>query len=272
LYPDFDYLPVPEELFVNRASHVFYTRELRDKYNVWLNIITKDGTFDEMYARWIGGSLPREEDIPRFELSGKNGTLKVVNTGNFPPFSYIDSNNEQVGFDAEMINRFAGYLGMNIEYAIMSYDGIVPYIASGRADMSACSFTVTDERSDALLFGAEFTKARAALIVPKSAAGQMTQKPRDYTDFAGKKIGGFTEWLKTGIERNLITDNRWKMVVNGLGVTMIIALFAQFFGTVFGSFVCWLLLRKNRFVSGVGKFYCGLIYRLPAVALLMVAY
>ena len=167
MYPDLECIPVPADVFVNRAAHVFRTEELRDQFDEWFEAITNDGTFDEIYNRWIGVSLPDDEDIPRFNLTGENGTLRINNTGNFPPFSYFDSNNELVGFDAEITNRFAAYMGMNAEYTMMSYDAIIPYVISGKADMSGCSFTVTDDRAESVLFGTQFAKACAVLIIPK---------------------------------------------------------------------------------------------------------
>ncbi|MCL2219906.1 MAG: amino acid ABC transporter permease [Chitinispirillia bacterium] len=92
------------------------------------------------------------------------------------------------------------------------------------------------------------------------------------TNAADKKENAFVSWVKTGVERNLVTDNRWKMIVDGLGVTMLIAVAAQFLGTVFGAFVCFLLMRKNRFLRGAAKFYCAIIRGMPMVVLLMIAY
>jgi len=83
---------------------------------------------------------------------------------------------------------------------------------------------------------------------------------------------GFIAWLETAIERNLITDNRWMLIANGLRVTLIIALMAQLFGTLFGFFVCFVITRKNRIVQLIGKLYCGLIHGTPIVVLLMITY
>ncbi len=189
LYSDMDYIPVPKEVFVNMASNVFNTEELRNQFNEWFKTIQEDGTFDEIYNRWIGVSLPDEKDIPRFELTGENGTLKVCNTGNFPPFSYSDSNNIPVGFDEEIVYRFAEHLGMDIEYSMMAYDAIIPYVNSGKADMSACSFTVTDDRSDSVIFGEPYMKAKAVLVVNKNDG---TAPVRDYSAFNGEDIAVIT--------------------------------------------------------------------------------
>ncbi len=191
-YPDLAYLPVPAEVFVNMAANVFLSEELRDRFNEWFESLLRNGTFDEIFNRWIGVSLPDEEDIPRFELTGENGTLRVCNTGSFPPFSYSDSKGEPVGFDEEIVRRFAQHLGMDVEYSAMSYDAIIPYVLSGKADMSGCSFSVTGERSESVLFGAPYMKAKAMLVVPKSGADSAPPAARDHTFFEGKDVAVMT--------------------------------------------------------------------------------
>ena len=193
MFPEFDYLWVDKEVFVNESAPVFYTAELRDAYNEWLAGVKADGTFDEIMSRWIGVSLPAQEDIPRFDFTGENGTLRVCNTGNYPPFSYFDANGRATGFDIDLMSRFALHLGMDMEVQIMSYDAIIPYVISGRADMSACQFTVTDERGESVLFGAPTIVTQSVLIVPKGAGASADEsRPLDYTAFAGKDIAVIT--------------------------------------------------------------------------------
>ena len=189
-FPEFDYLWVAEDFFVNKSAPVFHTAELRNKYNGWLAAIKADGTYAEIESRWIGASLPAQEDIPKIGLTGENGTLRVCDTGNYPPFTYFDENGSPTGYDYELISRFAQHLGMKPEITMMSYDGIIPCVNSGRADMSACVFTITGERGESTLFGAPTIVTRAVLIVPKGASN--AARPRDYTDFAGKNIAVIT--------------------------------------------------------------------------------
>jgi polar amino acid transport system substrate-binding protein len=166
LYNDFKYIEVPEYIYVNKAAHIFHTEELRDKYNIWLAGIIEDGTFEEIMNRWLGGSLPAFEDIPVFELTGENGTLRVCDTGNYPPLSYFE-NDELVGFDMEMAQRFALYLGKDIEYTIVEYNEIEDFIAAGRFDMSAATKGITDERTGRIVFGEPCLITDAVLIIKK---------------------------------------------------------------------------------------------------------
>jgi polar amino acid transport system substrate-binding protein len=165
-YEDFRYIDVPEYVYINKAAHIFHTEEMRNKYNSWFAGISADGTFDEILDRWLGGELPAFEDIPKFELTGENGTLRVCDTGNYPPLSYYE-NDVLVGFDIEMAQRFAQYLGMNLEVSIVDYDEIEGYIAAGRFDMSAATKAITDEREQTILFGEPSLITEAVLIAMK---------------------------------------------------------------------------------------------------------
>ncbi|MCL2721970.1 MAG: transporter substrate-binding domain-containing protein [Treponema sp.] len=166
LYEDFEYLILPEDIYVNKAAPIFHTAELRDLYNEWFLGAVADGTWNEVVNRWIGTPLPGDDEIPRFNLTGENGILRVCDTGNYPPLSYYDNHGNIVGFDMDMVYRFAQHLGKKVEIIIVSYDAIPSFVASGRADMSAATQAITDQRTN-MIFGEPSIITQAALIVLK---------------------------------------------------------------------------------------------------------
>ena len=62
-YPDFNYLLVPEYIYINKAGPIFHTEELRDQYNEWFIGLAADGTWQEIVDRWIGVPLFESEDM-----------------------------------------------------------------------------------------------------------------------------------------------------------------------------------------------------------------
>jgi polar amino acid transport system substrate-binding protein len=168
------------------------------------------------------------------------------------------------GYSVELALRFAEHEVMNIEFAEMEFGAMIPYVVSGKADFAIADISVTEERKKSVLFTDSIYDDQGGIIALKPIAAD--------SESVITENAGFIAWLKSGIERNLITDARWKMIVNGLGVTMSIAFFAQLFGTAFGCFVCWLLTRKNKFIKLIGNLYCGLIHGTPIVVLLMITY
>ncbi|MCL2700054.1 MAG: ABC transporter permease subunit [Defluviitaleaceae bacterium] len=80
------------------------------------------------------------------------------------------------------------------------------------------------------------------------------------------------DWIATGIELTLFVDDRWRLIANGLAVTLIIAVAAQILGTILGGIVCFGMCSKNKIICGAANFYLALIFGMPIVVLLMIAY
>ena len=165
---DFEYLAVPSEIFINKAGPIFHSTELRDAYNEWFAQASAGSTWNAAVDRWLHGTLPDEADIPRFEFTGENGTLRVADTGNYPPLSFIDSKGEIVGYDMEMTSHFAQYMGMDIEVIQLPYEEILSYVASGEVDMSACTYSILADRHQDLIFGEPSVFTQAVLVIPRN--------------------------------------------------------------------------------------------------------
>ena len=254
---------VPVNMHNNPIAAISMDQGIIDSFNEFLAVIKLNGIYDEMKARWFvtfnPGNIP---DMPEIHLTGENGTLIAAISSDYMPFSFLGENGVNYGFDIELAKRFAVFMHKDIEFVDMAFSGLLPYIVSGKADIAISDITITDERKQSVLFTDPYFIDLSAIIYRRDfgAVTHSTQKR------------GFSGWLKTGIERNLITDKRWKLIVNGLGVTMLIALAAQFFGTIFGCFMCYLLTRKNKIAQRIGNFYCSLIHGTPVVVLLMITY
>ena len=232
-----------------------------DRFNIFLAATEADGTLADMKKRWFSDALDLDAPIPAIPNTGENGVISVAICSDSIPYVYMGANGRYSGFSVELALRFGAYEGKTVEFTDMEFGGLIPYIVSEKADIALANMAITEERRQSVLFTEPFFDEQHGILALKQGG-----------DVAVAAGSGFVEWLKTGIERNLITDNRWKMIVNGLGVTMTIAVLAQLFGTAFGCFVCWLLTRKNRFIKWIGSFYCGLIHGTPIVVLLMITY
>ncbi|MDR1206714.1 MAG: ABC transporter permease subunit [Peptococcaceae bacterium] len=278
-----NFLEIPEEYFRQDLSPIFRDAALRDKYNEWLAVIKADGTLGRMNDFWFNRvGLPDNADIPHQDLEPVNGTLTICDTGDFPPLVYISDNGEVNGFDIDMAERFAKYLGMDLNIVSMGYDAVAPYIISGKADMSACLMTKTPDREKTMIFGDTIIVSHGYLITKNDSA---PRDGRDYTEFFGKSTAvmtgsvydtaagaGFMDWLKKGAQNNLIQENRWKLIIDGLGVTLTISVWALIIGTVLGCLICFLLTRKTRWAQIPANVYNALIHGLPMMVLLMLFY
>jgi len=259
-------IDIPEDIFSAPMGAISLDDDIINRFNDFLEIVKADGTLDALQERWLNTVPDLDSPMPDIPLVDTNGTLKVATSAGSMPFAYMGANNELKGYSIELVRRFAAHENMDIEFAEMEFSGMIPYIIGGRADMAIADISITEERAESVTFTDPIYVDKAGIVALKSSfTGEVIE--------ASSNIGGgFIDWLKTGVERNLLTDNRWKMIVDGLVVTLEISLLSQVFGTVLGFAVCFVLTRKNKFVNRLGHLYCGLIHGTPIVVLLMISY
>jgi polar amino acid transport system substrate-binding protein len=200
--------------------------------------------------------------MPEIDLSGGNGTLTAATSGTRAPYSYLDGNGELTGFEIENVRRFAAYLGMDVHFDTMDFAALIPFVVSGKAQLGANWISITPERARSVTFSHPYYKTGSCLV---------TKKPAEQGE-SGKEGADFITWLKNGVQNNLVQENRWKLIADGLGVTLTISVSALLLGTVLGCLVCFLLLRKTKWARIPASVYSAIIHGLPAVVLLMVFY
>jgi len=260
------YFVIPDDVVFHQYAAISHDHEIINQFDQFLSTIVADGTFADMERRWVDDFDPnRPPALPDIPTTGENGTLRVAANSGCIPLVMLGAGGELIGLEVELILRFAASQGKTAVFTDMGYDALLPYVLSGKCDISVAAHLYGKERAESVFYTDTYYDARSAVIYRR--ADFEGGEPLGSTD-----SGGFVEWLKTGIQRNLITDGRWKMIVDGLGVTMTIAFFAQLFGTAFGCFVCFVLTRKNKFVKWLGNLYCGLIHGTPVVVVLMISY
>jgi len=71
---------------------------------------------------------------------------------------------------------------------------------------------------------------------------------------------------------NLIVEDRYRMILDGLQVTLLITFWAAILGTILGGLVCWMRMNRRPWLQKVGKAYLGLMYGMPVLVLLMLMY
>lgn len=72
--------------------------------------------------------------------------------------------------------------------------------------------------------------------------------------------------------RCFIKEDRWKMLRDGVVVTIEISLIAAVLGVIIGLLIALCNLSKNKFLRGIGKVYTDIIRGTPSVTQLMIIY
>ena len=71
---------------------------------------------------------------------------------------------------------------------------------------------------------------------------------------------------------NLIAEDRYRMILDGLQVTLLITLCAALLGTLLGGLVCWMRMSHRKWLQQVAKVYIELMRGTPVLVLLMLMY
>jgi len=227
----------------------------RDRWEQALSGISdreKKALWDEwMSADESGKSLP-EQDWP-----GSNGTVTVAACDTMPPMSYRGANAQIEGFDIELLLMMAEELDVHLVFTGMEFSSTMATVESGKAKIAAGCILVNDERKQAVDF-VEYYPASYVFMV------------RAASDGSGGE--GFFAKLKDSFRRNFITDNRYRMVLSGLWLTIVISVSAGILGLLIAFALVFVRHSGRKLPNRAIDVYCALVAGIPAVVILMVLY
>ena len=98
-----------------------------------------------------GSSSASSEDAWQKQL-GKAGMLRVGMATDYPPYETFDANGNVIGFDADMAQKIADQLGLELEIVPMDFDTIITAVAAGTLDLGISCFSYNEERAKSVLF------------------------------------------------------------------------------------------------------------------------
>ena len=106
--------------------------------------------------------------------SGVMAQKYVVGTNaSFPPFEYVEEG-EIVGFDIDLVKEIAKLQGFEVEFRDISFDSLIPGLASGSLDMVAAGMTITAERKEVVSFSDPYYSANQSVLVHKDSEEDLT--------------------------------------------------------------------------------------------------
>ena len=223
-----------------------------------INDFKQKGVLDELKNLWLGKDESKKtiESIPVQNWEGKNGTIRFYNGADSEPLCYFGNNQTLIGYDIHLIYLVAKELDMKIETTVSNFDSLIPALESGKADIVASCMTITEERQQSVDMIPYYHSSVKAIV-------------RDENNISNKN---FFEGLKDSFNKTFVVENRWIMILNGLGVTILISLASGIFGFILGFLLILIYRKNNRCLNLLIKAFVSLIGGIPAVVLLMVIY
>ena len=153
------------------------------KLNAFIAQMKADGTLDDLYERWV---LRHDETMPQIDVP-QDAPLKLTvgTSGIAPPYSYYVGT-QLSGYDIELANRFAAWLGASLTFKVYDYGAIIPAAVTGDVDCIMANLNVTPERAEALSFSDELYTEQVAILVRGDAPASAGVRWQDYN---GKRLG-----------------------------------------------------------------------------------
>ena len=237
-----------------------YDATLLARLNEFIAESKSNGRIDALREKWLSDTEPSEH--PDYQsLTGENGILKIAVENAARPMTY-QKNDGFTGFDVELLTEFARHYGYRLEFSGMSFDALIPTVASGKCDIGVCGIAITEERAESVTFSDCYVQINGVIIVSEEASASADT--------------GFWADIRESIKKTFIRENRWKMILEGIGVTMLISLCSAVAGSLLG-FGLYMLSRSDvKVIRGVtrgfAKGYSRLIEGTPIVVILMILF
>ncbi|MDC7238119.1 MAG: transporter substrate-binding domain-containing protein [Sphaerochaetaceae bacterium] len=110
--------------------------------------------------------------------------LKVAMDLKFPPFMYVDDENNPAGLEVEVAKAFASYMDMDLQIVNTDFSMLIPALETGEVDIVISDMTVTDQRKNKVDFSSPYRYARIIALVNKAYYNDMNiSDDMDVEDF-----------------------------------------------------------------------------------------
>lgn len=238
--------------------------ELRREFNQFLEEIKNNGAYDEMHTRWFTGDAEKVV-MPEFNIPENGKKLTVaVSVGDLPYVAYVEG--RYVGFDIEMLMRFAQNRNYNLEMISMEFSSLIAALHSGKVDMISDAIAISEERSKMVDFSDPYADFSTAMVVLKK---NMTPGSEGQKDI---RKTSFFKSVSNSFYSNIILENRYLLILNGLKVTILISILSALLGTILGALICFFRMSKNKTATITAGLFIDLVRGTPVLVLLMIIF
>jgi polar amino acid transport system substrate-binding protein len=112
-------------------------------------------------------------------------SIRVAVEGAYPPFNYLDQNNELQGFEVDLLKALCAAMRTRCTLVQHEWDGIIRGLLNYQYDAIVSSLEITERRAKRIAF------SRRYYLIPATLIGTADEPIKDPTPqaLAGKRIG-----------------------------------------------------------------------------------
>ncbi|MBL0225120.1 MAG: ABC transporter substrate-binding protein/permease [Geobacteraceae bacterium] len=228
--------------------------------------LKSDGTLDSMKGRWLKADLSPYEELD-IKLPKEGAVLRIGVSATREPFSFVDEHGRVTGHDGELARLIGARLGRPIEFSNMKFMALIPALQSGKIDLIITGMTASAERKKSVNFTQPYFANTQVMIVKKSASATAGAAADSKT-----ALPPFLQSIATSFRSNIILENRYMLILDGLKTTIVISVLATILGTLLGALVCFMRMSKKKLLNLPARVYISILRGTPVLVLLMLIF
>ncbi len=230
---------------------------LREEFNRFLAEIKVNGGYDDWHRRWFEDSNYSMPVVGNTKARGKIVVGIVSDKG--LPFTVI-KDNQLVGSDIELVERFGAYLQKEVEFSDMEFGSLIAAVSTNKVEMIVSTIMITDERKQQIDFSDPYFELSACVMGLKKEEAGAQESPSFLQSFAERFYD------------NIIVEDRYLLILDGIKTTGVISVLAILLGTALGGLVCFLRMSRQKVLQGLARVYISIVRGIPVLVLLMLIF
>lgn len=126
-----------------------------------------------------------------WERIQSEGLTRIAMDASYPPFEYIDEGGNLVGYDVDLARELAQRFGVDVEFVIISFDGLYDALRVERVDLILSALPFDLRLTEDVVYSHSYFNAGQMLVVREAEDGIA-----GVDDLGGKRVG--VEWGSMG--------------------------------------------------------------------------
>ena len=230
--------------------------ELLAKINTAISEFKTKGIIAELEKKWSDPNGGSKTVTPQLIVGAK--PVEIGTTAVLEPMNFIGAKGEVEGFELDLLYAIGDKIGVSFVCNNVFGDvtGLLGALESGKIDLAFNTMSITAERKEKYNFSEPYYEGAVVIVVKNE----------------NEQTKSFWEKLADSFRKTFIVEERWKMILSGLGVTLVISVAAGILGIAIGAGICAIRRSKAKVARGISAAFIHIIQGTPAVVLLMILY